>query len=74
MLESTKNKLGWIKKRVELSDTQEEYVGFMVDQQERLINLLSAHIYAARGSLSMDDEPNVQYFLDEAIKDIEKNK
>lgn len=35
--QGAKNRLEWIKKRVELSDLQEDIVGFMLNQQEQII-------------------------------------
>ena len=37
---ATEQKIGWIKKRVELSDLQEEYVRFILNEQEREITRL----------------------------------
>lgn len=75
MLEETKNKLEWIKKRVPLNDMQEEYVGFIMNEQEKMIALLSGHIYATRAHMAMPNNiPEAINLLTDAIADIERNK
>ena len=73
LLTEAQHKLEWITKRVPLDDMQEEYVGFIINQQQKMICLLSAHIYAMKGCMCMNELAQVNEFLDEAIKDIERN-
>lgn len=74
LLEQAQNKLEWIDKRADLTDLQKEYVGFMLNKQEKMIALLSGYIYATRGCLSINDNLKAKYFLDAGISDIERNK
>lgn len=71
ILKESTNKLEWIKKRVPLDDLQEEYVGFILNEQQRMITLLSAHIYAASGCLAINDVEQAKYFLEAGRNDIE---
>jgi len=72
-LDITKSQLEWIEKRTPLDDMQREYVGFILNEQAKLVCLLSGHIYAARASVSMENDgtDEVEFFLDAAIEDIE---
>lgn len=71
MIDKAQNKLEWIMKRIPLDTIQEEYVGFMLNQQEQMISLLSAHLYACRAHLSSANIIELERVLDEAIEDIE---
>jgi len=70
LLEGAQNKLEWIQKRVPLDTMQEEYVGFMLNQQEQMIALLSAHLYACRGHLFSNDMVGLERVLDKANGDM----
>ena len=70
MLDETKNKLEWIAKRVPLDDMQEEYVGFILNEQEKMVKLLSAHIYAISAQLYIDAPHEARHFINKAIADI----
>ena len=74
ILKTTKDKVEWITKRVPLDDMQEEYVTFMLNEQERFITLLSAHIYAASGSLNIGENKELEFFLSEGRKAIEERE
>ena len=72
-LDITKSQLEWIEKRAPLDEMQREYVGIILNEQAKFVCLLSGHIYAARASVSMDNDTTeqAQFFLDAAIEDIE---
>ena len=72
MLDKAKDKLEWIKKRAPLNTMQDEYVGFMLNQQEQMISLLSAHILACRGHLYTGNFAELERLLDKAVEDIER--
>jgi hypothetical protein len=74
LLEGAQNKLEWIQKRVPLDTMQEEYVGFMLNQQEQMITLLSAHLHACRGCLFTGDMVSLEKFLDKVIGDMKVNE
>lgn len=74
ILNEAQDRLEWIDKRAGLSDTQKEYVGFMLNEQEKFISLLSAHIYATSGCLMMGDLEQAKLFLCGGKNDIKNRK